>query len=107
MSAASAVAPGVGLECPVSALIETDSAAAATSRVDFAKEIYARYCNFSREHREKPFSYGYFYSSLSYLQSIGLVALVSTKQGRTYANRAVLTFEPSMARQICSLRFEK
>ena len=81
--------------------------AAATSRVDFAKEIYARYCNFSREHREKPFSYGYFYSSLSYLQSIGLVALVSTKQGRTYANRAVLTFDPSMARQICSLRFEK
>ena len=55
--------------------------AAATSKVDFAKEIYARYSRFSRQQREKPFSYGYFYSNLSYLQSVGLVALVSTKQG--------------------------
>ncbi len=81
--------------------------AAATSKVSFAKKIYGRYCRFSRQHREKPFSYGYFYSNLSHLQSIGLIALVCTKQGRTYANRVVLTFDAATATQICALRFEQ
>jgi cell division control protein 6 len=81
--------------------------AAATSKVDFAKEIYARYSRFSRQQREKPFSYGYFYSNLSYLQSIGLVALVSTKKERTYANRVQVTFDPVITSEICSLRFNR
>jgi len=81
--------------------------AAATSKVDFAKEIYARYSRFSRHQQEKPFSYGYFYSNLSYLQSVGLVALISTKQGRTYANRVQVTFDPVITSEICSLRFDQ
>ena len=61
--------------------------AAATSKSDLAKPIYERYCRYSQAQAEKPFSYVYFYSNLSYLQSVGLVALVSTKVGRTYTNR--------------------
>jgi cell division control protein 6 len=80
--------------------------AAATNREDFAKAIYRRYCRLSQRRREKPFSYVYFYSNLSYLQSAGLVALVSTKQGRTYANRVLLTFDPATVNEICQLRFE-
>lgn len=81
--------------------------AAATSRVDFAKEIYQRYCRFCRQRKEKPFSYVYFHSNLSYLQSVSLVALVSTKQDRTYATRVVPTFDAAIVTQICTLRFEQ
>ncbi|MBN2561390.1 MAG: orc1/cdc6 family replication initiation protein [Phycisphaerae bacterium] len=80
--------------------------AAAASRTDFAKDIYRRYCRLSCQQKEKPFSYVYFYSNLSYLQSVGLVALVSTKQGRTYTNRVLLTFDSAAVREICSLRFD-
>jgi len=45
------------------------------------------------------------YSNLSYLQSLGLVALVSTKLDRTYANRAVLTFDQGILSELCRLRF--
>ena len=79
--------------------------AAATGKSDLAKEIYKRYCRFSQAQHEKPFSYVYFYSNLSYLQSVGLVALVSTKVGRTYTNRVVLTFDPAIADSLCRLRF--
>ena len=81
--------------------------AAAISKLDFAKEIYQRYCRFCRgeQLKEKPFSYVYFYSNLSYLQSVGLVALVSTKLGRTYTNRVLLTFDPVVASEIGELRF--
>ena len=79
---------------------------AATSPTDFAKEIYKRYCRFSQDHREKPFSYVYFYSNLSYLQSVGLIALVSAKVDRTYTNRILLTFDRPILEQICRLRLE-
>lgn len=80
--------------------------AAATARSDFAKDIYQRYCKYSQDHGVKPFSYVYFYTNLSYMQSVGLLALVSTKVDRAYANRVVLTFDKSIAEQICKLRFE-
>jgi len=80
--------------------------AAATGDSDFARSIYERYCAHCRQRHEKPFSYVHFHSNLSYLQSAGLVALVSTKQGRTYANRVLLTFDRNMAREIAGLRFE-
>jgi hypothetical protein len=48
----------------------------------------------------------HFYSSLSYLQSVGLVALVSTKVGRAYTNRVLLNFDEPVVEQICRLRFE-
>jgi len=80
--------------------------AAATSESDLAKEIYARYCRYSRNHRTKPFIYMYFYTNLGYLQSVGLVALVTAKIQRTYTNRVILTFDKSIVGQICKLRFE-
>ena len=81
--------------------------ATGTSRSDFAKEIYKRYCQLSRSQREKPFSYVHFYSNLSYLQSCGLVALVSTKVDRSYTNRVLLTFDKETVVSLCQLRFEK
>ena len=80
--------------------------ATATSESDLAKEIYARYCRYSRNQRTKPFSYMYFYTNLGYLQSVGLVALVTAKIHRTYTNRVILTFDKSIVGQICKLRFE-
>jgi cell division control protein 6 len=80
--------------------------AAATSKSDLAKDIYQRYCRFSRARRAKPFSYMYFYTNLGYLQSVGLIALVATKVDKTYTNRVVLTFDASVVEQICRLRFE-
>lgn len=78
-----------------------------TAKSAFAKEIYRRYCRLSQSHGEKPFSYVHFYSNLSYLQSVGLVALVSTKVGRTYANRVLMHFDEPIVEQICRLRFER
>jgi cell division control protein 6 len=72
---------------------------------DFAKEVYGRYARLCQARGEKPFSYMHFYSSLSYLQSAGLVALVATKVGRTYTNRVLLTFDQPIVEQICRLRF--
>lgn len=81
--------------------------AAATSESDFARSIYQRYCALSQQRHEKPFSYVHFHSNLSYLQSAGLVALVSTKQERTFATRVLLTFDPTVAREISALRFDQ
>jgi len=80
--------------------------AAATSDSDLTKDIYKRYCRFSQDHQVKPFSYMYFYTNLGYLQSVGLLALVATKIERVYTNRVILTFDKSIAEQICKLRFE-
>ena len=45
----------------------------------FTRDIYKTYCKLSTSNYEKPFSYVYFNSNLSYLQSLGLIALISTK----------------------------
>lgn len=71
----------------------------------FVKEVYARYRRISRDEREEPFSYVYFYSSLSYLQSIGLILLLSTKVGRTYTNRIQLLCDPELLEGIEQARF--
>jgi archaeal cell division control protein 6 len=70
--------------------------AAAEAPEPFVKEVYARYCRLSQAENEEPFSYVYFYSSLSYLQSIGLILLLSTKVGRAYTNRIQLLFDPKL-----------
>jgi len=80
--------------------------AAATDKSDLVKDIYKRYCRYSQDHQIKPFSYMYFYTNLGYLQSVGLLALVATKVDRIYTNRVVLTFDKSIAEQVCKLRFE-
>lgn len=69
------------------------------------KEVYDSYRKLCRLNREEPFSYVYFHSSLSYLQSLGLVLLVSTKVRRTYAKFVQLTFEPHVLDAFWKLRF--
>jgi hypothetical protein len=46
-----------------------------------------------------------FYSTLSYLQSLGLIVLLSTKVNRTYTNRIQLTFDSSILLAILQMRF--
>ena len=81
--------------------------AVAASGTEFAKDTYARYRRFCQAQGEKPISYVYFCSNLSYLQSAGLVALISTKVGRSYPNRVLLTFDRATVEQICRLRFDQ
>jgi Cdc6-like AAA superfamily ATPase len=69
------------------------------------KDIYQAYKKTSIQCNEEPFSYVHFYSNLSYLQSLGLVLLVSTKVRRTYTNRIQLTFDPSILTTIWQMRF--
>lgn len=70
-----------------------------------AKDTYERYCRFSKEVHEPPFSYVHYYASLAYLQSCGLVALISTKTGRAYTNRVEATFDGKVVGPIVKARF--
>jgi cell division control protein 6 len=79
--------------------------AASEAREPFVKEVYSRYCCLSQAENEEPFSYVYFYSSLSYLQSIGLILLLSTKVGRTYTNRIQLLVDPELLDAVGRSRF--
>ncbi len=79
--------------------------AAADTPEPFVKAVYDRYCRLSRQEHEEPFSYVYFYTSLSYLQSIGLILLLSTKVGRTYTNRLQILFDQELFDAIWRVRF--
>lgn len=79
--------------------------AALSHQNSFVKDIYEVYRRISAQHNEEPFSYVHFYSNLSYLQSLGLILLISTKVNRTYANRVQLTFDPSILMTIWGMRF--
>jgi Cdc6-like AAA superfamily ATPase len=80
--------------------------AALSQRDGYVKDIYHTYRQISVQFGEEPFSYVHFYSSLSYLQSLGLIILVSTKIHRTYTNRIQLTFDPGIFESIWKMRFE-
>jgi len=69
------------------------------------KAVYQTYRRLSLDAREEPFSYVYFYSNLSYLQSLGLILLVSTKVGRAYTNKIRLLFAPETFLSIWQKRF--
>ena len=69
------------------------------------KSVYERYKSLSTQIHEEPFSYVYFYSNLSYLQSIGLILLTSTKIGRTYTNRIQILFDAEVLRPVWQARF--
>jgi len=71
----------------------------------YVKDVYKEYCKISSQHREEPVSYVCFYSNLSYLQSLGLIALVSTKVNRTYTNRIQVTFDPAVFDAVWVVRF--
>ncbi len=79
--------------------------AALSQQDSFVKDVYETYKKISTQFNEEPFSYVHFYSNLSYLQSLGLVLLISTKVNRTYANRIQLTFDPSILTAVCNTRF--
>jgi cell division control protein 6 len=80
---------------------------AAFSRQDgYVKDVYEEYKRISIRLNEEPFSYVHFYSNLSYMQSLGLIVLVSTKINRTYTNRIQLTFDPSILKPVWEMRFE-
>jgi len=71
----------------------------------FVKEVYEAYKRTSARFDETAFSYVHFYSNLSYLQSLGLILLVSTKVNRTYTNRIQLTFDPGVLETVWKTRF--
>ena len=71
----------------------------------FVKNVYQQYRRISSQLREEPYSYVYFYSNLSYLQSIGLIILLSTKVGRAYTSRIELLFMPELFETIWLTRF--
>ena len=75
------------------------------SKSQFVKEIYQEYKQLSQTTGEPPYSYTHFYNNLSYLQSCGLILLVSTKVMRTYTNRSQLLFEPRIAQEAFKQRF--
>ena len=79
--------------------------AVGTSRSGYAKDIYKKYTAISLSHNDRPFSYVHFYSNLSYLQSMGLVALLATKINRAYTNRVMLTFDEPILEPIFKMRF--
>ena len=70
-----------------------------------ARSVYERYRAACHEVHEEPFSYVHFYSNLSYLQSLGLVLLVSTKVGKTYTNRIQPLFDKGLFEMVWQARF--
>jgi cell division control protein 6 len=80
--------------------------AALGQRDGYVKDIYHLYRQISVQFGEEPFSYVHFYSNLSYLQSLGLIILVSTKVHRTHTNRIQLTFDPGIFASVWEKRFE-
>jgi len=80
--------------------------AAQSQMSGYVKEIYQVYKKISAQFNEEAFSYMHFYSNLSYLQSLGLILLISTKVDRTYTNRIHLTFDPGILDTVWKIRFE-
>ena len=76
------------------------------SRERLVKDVYREYLRVCSEKHEKAFGYTHWYHNLSYLQSIGLILLVSTRVGRTYTNRIEPLFEPSLLKDAYQGRFD-
>ena len=79
--------------------------AAISTQEAYVKAVYQQYRQLSLQLHEEPYSYVYFYSNLSYLQSIGLILLLSTKVGRTYTNRIQILFDPDLLGSLWQARF--
>jgi cell division control protein 6 len=72
----------------------------------FVKTAYTEYLRLSAKHHEKPFSYVYFYNNLGYLQSLGLIVLISAKVDRAYTNRIRLLFNEKILEEAYQMRFD-
>lgn len=79
--------------------------AVVSDREKYVKSVYEAYKKLSRSIKEEPFSYVYFYSNLTYLQSLGLILLISTKIKRTYTNRIHPVFDQDLLKTIWKSRF--
>lgn len=75
------------------------------AREKFVKEVYLVYKELCAVQKMEGFSYVYFYNSLAYLQSLGLILLFLTKVNRAYTNIVNLTFEPPILNTIYQARF--
>lgn len=80
--------------------------AASRTESGLVKEIYETYSRICAMKSERPFSYAYFYNNLSYLQSLGLILLSSTKIGRAYTNRISLLFHPILLQSVYETKFD-
>ena len=79
--------------------------AALSGQNSFVRNVYETYKKISAIYNEEPFSFVHLYSQLSYLQSLGLILLISTKVNRTYTNRIQLTFDPGILSTVLQMRF--
>jgi Cdc6-like AAA superfamily ATPase len=70
-----------------------------------ARSVYERYCAVSARMHEEAYSFVHYYSHLAYLQSLGLILLVSTKVGKTYTNRIQPLFDQSLFEAAWRSRF--
>ncbi len=75
------------------------------SRDKFVKDVHRIYCRLAEGLGEKCFSYVHFLNSLSYLQGLGLVVLLSTKVNRCYTNRVNLLFSEKVLEKVYTMRF--
>ena len=73
---------------------------------NFAKKVFTAYNEISKVNGEHPCSYVHFYNQLSYLQSLGLIMLLSTNVNRTYANRISVLCNPEIIREVYKIRFQ-
>ncbi|MFC1550920.1 Cdc6/Cdc18 family protein [Candidatus Latescibacterota bacterium] len=72
----------------------------------FAKKVYVAYRDISKQNKENSISYVHFYNQLSYMQSLGLIILLTTKVDRTYANRIKLLCNVDVLKELYNLRFQ-
>jgi len=79
--------------------------AVSESRSGLAKDIYDRYSRLCTKKGEKPFCYAHFYNNLSYLQSLGLILLSSTKVGKAYTNRIRMLFDRDLLQSAYEAKF--
>ena len=71
----------------------------------FAKKVHMSYVDLARSNREQACSYVHFYNQLSYLQSLGLIMMLSTKVNKTYANRITVLCNERIINHVYTIRF--
>jgi len=71
----------------------------------FAKKVYTAFCEICKSTTTSSCSYVHFYNQLSYLQSLGLIMMFSTKVNKTYANRITILCNKEIIREVYKIRF--
>jgi len=71
----------------------------------FAKKVHMNYVDIATRNREQACSYVHFYNQLSYLQSLGLIMMLSTKVNKTYANRITILCNEKIVHSVYKMRY--